>query len=232
LGSTIDGTMLCRIFPTCDVQITPSSVPPAGCPTCQDERQFVGRSVQRWTTLVEMPGRHRNQLLELEPGLLHLQTHPSCGIGQHALLVRAPGGNLVWECVSFLDRETEATLRDLGGLAAMAIGKPRFYAGCVAGSEACSGVPIYLRARDREHLLRPSSAVVHFEGNEVEPPAGLRLLRLGGHIPGSAVLHGAAGAGGRGTRLTGDTVLQNARTAVLRSAERHLGLLDGSWLRG
>ena len=35
---------------------------------------------------------------------------------------------------------------------------------------------------------------------------GVTLVQCGGHFPGSAVLHWAAGAGGRGVLLSGDTI--------------------------
>ena len=38
------------------------------------------------------------------------------------------------------------------------------------------------------------------------PGSGLTLIRCGGHFPGSCVLHWAAGAGGAGALLTGDTI--------------------------
>ena len=40
-------------------------------------------------------------------------------------------------------------------------------------------------------------------GDEKELFGGARLLRLGGHFPGSAVLHWSAGAGGKGVLCTG-----------------------------
>ena len=42
-------------------------------------------------------------------------------------------------------------------------------------------------------------------GDEKELFGGARLLRLGGHFPGSAVLHWSAGAGGKGVLCTGQT---------------------------
>ena len=41
-------------------------------------------------------------------------------------------------------------------------------------------------------------------GDEKELFGGARLLRLGGHFPGSAVLHWSGGAGGKGILCTGD----------------------------
>lgn len=43
-------------------------------------------------------------------------------------------------------------------------------------------------------------------GDEKELFGGARLLRLGGHFPGSAVLHWSAGAGGKGVLCTGQAL--------------------------
>ena len=43
----------------------------------------------------------------------------------------------------------------------------------------------------------------------VSSTPGLVLHQLGGHFPGSAVAHWAAGAAGRGVLLTGDTIFVN-----------------------
>lgn len=47
---------------------------------------------------------------------------------------------------------------------------------------------------------------VQCSGDEKELFGGARLLRLGGHFPGSAVLHWSAGAGGKGVLCTGQTL--------------------------
>ena len=53
--------------------------------------------------------------------------------------------------------------------------------------------------------MRPDPAVRTWTGTlEVLP--GVTLVQCGGHFPGSAVLHWAAGADGRGVILCGDTI--------------------------
>jgi hypothetical protein len=39
------------ICSTCGTQYAPSDKPPAGCPICDDERQYVTPAGQSWTTL-------------------------------------------------------------------------------------------------------------------------------------------------------------------------------------
>ena len=44
--------------------------------------------------------------MSLEPGLNGVETEPKFAIGQRALLVQAPNGNVLWDCVSLIDDAT------------------------------------------------------------------------------------------------------------------------------
>jgi hypothetical protein len=72
---------------TCGTQYPPAAAPPAGCPICLDERQYVGHAGQRWTTMAALAADHRNRVDEVEPGLLGIGTEPAFAIGQRALVV-------------------------------------------------------------------------------------------------------------------------------------------------
>src|SRR5438034_10164657 len=50
------------ICATCGVQFAPGANEPGHCPICQDERQYVGWSRQRWTTLSDLRKTQRNQM--------------------------------------------------------------------------------------------------------------------------------------------------------------------------
>src|SRR4051812_8624325 len=73
---------------TCGTQFAETDEPPANCPICDDERQYVGWEGQRWTTLPEMLGHFKNVIREEEPGLHSIHTEPRIGIVQRAFLVR------------------------------------------------------------------------------------------------------------------------------------------------
>jgi hypothetical protein len=192
---------------TCGVQFAPGDTPPPNCPICDDERQYVGWQGQRWTTLDQMRAQgYRNELREEEPGLTSIGTVPSFAIGQQALLVQTPAGNVLWDCQSYLDDETIAAVRERGGVQAIAISHPHFYGVNIEWSEAFANAPVYIHADDRQWVMRPSANVVLWEGETAEPVAGLTLIRLGGHFDGAAVLHWPGGADGRGTVLCGDTI--------------------------
>jgi glyoxylase-like metal-dependent hydrolase (beta-lactamase superfamily II) len=130
---------------------------------------------------------------------------PSFAIGQRALLVQTPGGNLLWDCIPLLDAEIVDAVRDHGGLAAIAISHPHYYSTMVEWANEFD-VPVYVHHADREWVMRPDARVEVWEGERRELLPGLTLLRLGGHFAGGAVVHWAAGQGGRGALLSGDIV--------------------------
>jgi glyoxylase-like metal-dependent hydrolase (beta-lactamase superfamily II) len=154
----------------------------------------------------ELAVDHRNEVAEEEPGLVGMVTRPKLGIGQRALLVRTPAGNLLWDCLGFVDDASVDLMTELGGVAAVAMSHPHFYGACVAWSERFGNAPIYIHEDDAGWAQRPSDAYRFWPGDDVEPVPGLRLLRLGGHFPGSSVVLWPDGAGGRGALLSSDTV--------------------------
>lgn len=180
--------------------------PPEQCATCEDERQYVGWEGQRWTTLGEMKeAGSGNRFREVEPGLTSIDTRPRFAIGQRALLVQTEHGNFLWDCISYMDEETIEKVQALGGLHGISVSHPHFYGAMVEWSRAFNGAPIYVPKADAQWVMRPDSAMQRYErSHEVWP--GLTLVQCGGHFDGSAALHWAAGAGGRGALLTGDTI--------------------------
>ena len=191
---------------TCGVQYADSVIPPERCPVCEDERQYVGREGQRWTTLKEMQTSHKNQLDVEGPELISISTDPKFAIGQRALHVRASGGNILWDCISLIDDRSVNAIQALGGVSAIAISHPHYYSSMIEWSRALGDVPVYLHAADGEWVMRPYPAIVFWQGDTHELAPGLTLIRCGGHFPGGTVLHWAGGAGGKGALLTGDVI--------------------------
>jgi glyoxylase-like metal-dependent hydrolase (beta-lactamase superfamily II) len=68
------------------------------------------------------------------------------------------------------------------------------------------GVKANLNRKDESWIMRKSSRIHLWSGNELDLLGGLKLIRLGGHFPGSSVLHWPKGAGGKGAILAGDTI--------------------------
>src|SRR5690349_12095747 len=137
--------MPAHICVTCGVAFPSADAPPEHCPISEDEREFINWEGQQWTTVDQMRADgHHNVLRELEPGLTAIQTQPSFAIGQYALLVETPTGNLLWDCLSYIDDATVQAVRERGGLSAIAISHPHFYANNRAWSEAFGDVPVYI----------------------------------------------------------------------------------------
>ncbi|TAK62483.1 MAG: MBL fold metallo-hydrolase [Dehalococcoidia bacterium] len=194
------------ICKTCGVQHRPSPEPPDRCIICDDERQYVGWQGQEWTTLGEMRAQgYANELREHERGLSGIATRPHFAIGQRALLVQTSGGNLLWDCITYVDDETVARVRQLGGIQAIAASHPHFYGSMVEWSLAFGGAPVYVPEADAQWAVRRDSDVRYWSGSREVLP-GLTLIQCGGHFEGSAVAHWPDGAEGRGVLLTGDTI--------------------------
>ena len=191
---------------TCGVQYAESAREPEHCRICEDERQYLGWQGQRWTTLKELQAGHTNRLDVEAPELISLVTEPKFAIGQRALHVRTPDGNVLWDCISLIDDRSVAAIEALGGVSAIAISHPHFYASVVEWSRALGDVPVYLHAADGEWVMRPHPAIVFWQGEAHQLAPGLTLIRLGGHFPGATVLHWDGGAAGSGVILSGDVL--------------------------
>jgi hypothetical protein len=181
---------------TCGVQY---AGPAETCPVCEDPRQYVPPEGQRWTTLEDLCGSHRNALRD-QGGFLGIGTEPKFAIGQRALLVPYGDANLLWDCITLLDDDTAAEIERRGGLAAIAISHPHYYSTMVEWARRFE-CPVYIHEADREWIMRPDDALELWSGETHSLDHGLTLIRCGGHFPGGSVLHRS-----EGDLLTGDIV--------------------------
>jgi hypothetical protein len=205
---------------TCGMQYAESAESPDRCRVCCDERQYIGFQGQQWTTLDALAETHENHVSPEEPGLWSIETRPSFAIGQRALLLQHPEGNILWDCLSLVDQPSVDRVAELGGVSAIAISHPHYYGVCVEWSEAFGSVPVYIHNADAQWVCRPDSCVSFWAGDTLPLVEGVTLVRCGGHFEGSAVLHWAGGADGRGVLLSGDTVKvgwDRASVSVMRS---------------
>jgi glyoxylase-like metal-dependent hydrolase (beta-lactamase superfamily II) len=191
---------------TCGTQYPASEHPPVECPICQDQRQYLGHDGQKWTTIASMQDNgFKNTFREYEPQLTGIGTEPHFAIGQRALLVQSDAGNVLWDCISYLDDETASAVEQRGGIKAIAISHPHFYSSMVAWADRFNA-EIFLPEADRKWVMRPDKRIT-FWSSETHPLSEtVTIVRLGGHFAGSSVLHWKDGAGGKGVLLTGDTI--------------------------
>ena len=149
---------------------------------------------------------HFNAFRQHEPGLIGIGTTPAFAIAQRALLLRTEAGNILWDCISFIDDATVEIVRALGG---------------IAGDRDLASALLFLDGRMEPRLRRRAdlaacrgpalgdaarSAVAFWDGETKELAPGITLIRCGGHFAGGTVLHWAQGAGGNGALLSGDIV--------------------------
>jgi hypothetical protein len=141
----------------------------------------------------------------MEPNVTAILTEPAFGIGQRAFLIQAAGGNVLWDCLSLLDHDTIAQIRQRSGLSCVAISHPHYYTSMVEWADAFD-VPIYLHAADRKWVMRPDARVQFWEGDTLALNDGLVLIRVGGHFEGGTVLYHPQAASGRGALFSGDII--------------------------
>lgn len=192
------------ICETCGTQFAETHVAPERCPICADERQYVGRGGQRWTTHGDLLARHR-QRIEDDDGLLAFGVDPGFAIDQRALLLPTDAGNLLWESVSLVTPEAVEAILARGGVERILISHPHFYSAMGELSDTLGGVPILLHEADREWIQRPHPAIETWSGDALRLSDTVTLIRAGGHFPGSTVLHWAAGPRPGGALFAGDT---------------------------
>jgi glyoxylase-like metal-dependent hydrolase (beta-lactamase superfamily II) len=195
------------ICTTCGVGYAETDAPRETCLICADDRQYVSARGQTWTTLEELLASHVNELRELEPNLIGIGSKPQIAIGERALLIAHPTGGVMWDCTPLITEAALGAIAAKGGVKAIAISHPHFYATMVDWSRALGGVPIYLHEDNRDWVMRPDPAIEFWSGESFEVTEGITLVRTGGHFPGSTVLHWAEGAAGRGALLTGDSIM-------------------------
>ena len=191
------------ICTACGMQYAESAQAPAQCLICEEERQYVPPRGQTWTTSQALRGSHSNTFREYEKGIIGIGSTPAFAIGQRALLIRTPQGNILWDCIATLDDATVSLIEGLGGVHAIAISHPHFYTTMVDWAQAFK-TPIHLHAADKQWIMRNDAAIALWDGETKALWDGVTLIRCGGHFEGGTVLHWAGGAGGRGVVCAGD----------------------------
>ena len=186
---------------TCAVEYPAGETHPEVCPVCEDERQYVPPTGQVWTSLQRLQREGtRVSVRELEPDLFGLSAEPRVGIGQRALLLRTPEGNLLWDPTGYVDEAAAAAVQDLGGAAVVATSHPHMFGAQTSWSRMLGGPPVLVAEADR-HWVQREDPCIQTWSEEQEVLPGVTLVPVGGHFPGSAVVHWD-----RGVVLSGDTV--------------------------
>ena len=174
----MEGMPICA---TCGVQ-----GPGPACPICEDSRQYVPPTGQRWTTQAELQATHRNIFREEEPGVWSIVTEPSFAIGQRAFLIQTPEGNLLWDCITLLDEETISTVNKMGGLRAIAVSHPHYHS-TMSDLARVFDAPLWIHENDTPWVQEPGPR--YWRGSRQTLFGGLTLICSGGHFDGYQVAH-------------------------------------------
>ncbi|GKT47661.1 uncharacterized protein ColSpa_07842 [Colletotrichum spaethianum] len=175
---------------TCGVQFDSHAI--KSCKICDDPRQYVAEDGQWFTTLRELQDSNKYTNVftkdKYNSGVIAIRTEPQVAIGQRAFLLRSPAGNLLWDCITYLDDETVRRIKALGGIAAIVISHPHYFSTALHWAEAFD-CKVYVSVEDGEWLTRRGDAHVLWEGQETELLDGQFLaVKVAGHFPGSSVL--------------------------------------------
>lgn len=205
------------ICETCGVETADAPEAPAECAICSDERQYVGPSGQRWTTMEAILEEH-SVAIEDDAGLLALRIRPPFAIDQRALLIPTDRGNILWECISAVSEEAVAELERRGGVSLIVISHPHFYSAMASWSDALGGAPVLLHESDRQWIQGRPADLQFWNGDVHVLSPDVTLIRSGGHFAGSTMLHWKGGPRAGGALFAGDT-------PQVTADRRHLGFM-------
>lgn len=192
-----------KICTACGTEFPVESKNLETCPICLDERQAVPEKGQTWTSLQELSENHGVIIKELHPLLYELRIIPSFAIGQRALLVITPHGNILWDCIALINEPTIEFIKSKGGLKAIAVSHPHYYTMMNEWAEIFDS-PVYIHQSDEEWIFNRGRQIQLWEGEELIFEEGIKLLRVGGHFPGASILQVPFLSKG-GALLCGDT---------------------------
>lgn len=193
-----------NICATCGTRYRHAKTSADPCPVCNDDRQYIGDNGQEWTSYEQLASSRSIRFSQVQDQLYDLRITPSFAIAQKAHLVLSPSGNILWDCLPFLDAPTVAFIRSLGGLKAIAISHPHYYSLMVEWARAFD-CPVYLHAGDAPWVMDSDERIQLWEGGEKELWDEIKIVHTAGHFPGSTVLH-LPRHGKSGSLLTGDSI--------------------------
>ena len=188
---------------TCATQYAPSDMPPASCPVCEDDRQYVDWNGQQWTTHAELQKQYKLRIGD-DDGLLAIAVDGAFAIPQRLLHLRTDAGHILWESLGLVTDEAVDALRAAGGVDRIVISHPHFYSSMVEWSDALGGVQILLHEADKDWVRRPSDRIKYWRGDLLKLSNDVTLINTAGHFDSSTALHWTKGPRGQ-TLFSGDS---------------------------
>jgi len=126
--------------------------------------------------------------MKINDKVYELEIKPVFAIGQRALLILSDHGNILWDCIPLLNEAAIAFIKSKGGLKAIAFSHPHYYSNMNDWAETfnCS---IYIHHSDDQWIIDKGKHVTLWNGMEKSLWDGIRIINIGGHFPGSSILH-------------------------------------------
>ncbi|EEU36317.1 uncharacterized protein NECHADRAFT_52669 [Fusarium vanettenii 77-13-4] len=189
---TSDDLLICT---NCGTQYAETSNLPE-CRICEDPRQCITPAGQTWTTLKELKAKgHKNafERQENDSKVVEIWTEPKFAIGQGSCFIQTPHGNVMWDCIAFLDQDTVNKINELGGLKFIVISHPHMYTTWADWSRTFK-CPVYVSEPDSIWINRrdaPGAELRIITDKYTELLPGLTTAICGGHFDGSMVMHSA-----------------------------------------
>ncbi|TQS32701.1 hypothetical protein Golomagni_06977 [Golovinomyces magnicellulatus] len=160
------------------------------CVTCGT--QFGIEYDSRPATCRMCDGNYTNEIKQdpIDGRIWSIFSRPQFAIGQRALFIQTEAGNVLWDCITYLDEATIKFIKERGGLKAIAISHPHFYSSHLEWAREFD-CPVYLADEDQEWLNREDTQGkrIFYKGEHIEILPGVNMVKLGGHFPGSSALH-------------------------------------------
>lgn len=193
---------LAKICATCGTKF-PNNYKESFCPICEDDRQYVPLGGQKWTKTKELLKEHHVEIKEVRPNLYEFIIRPSFAIRQRALFVVSESGNVLWDCIPLIDENLVKFIKRKGGLKAIAISHPHYYSNMTEWAELFN-CPIHITGSEKEFVVCGSDKIQYWDGESLPLWDGMEVKRIGGHFPGSSILH-IPDFSEKGAILCGDT---------------------------
>ncbi len=222
----MNSTTQSTICTTCGTKFPHNEKVPELCPICNDDRQFINLKSQSWTTSEDLKKGHAVKISKINKRLHYLTVKPDFAIGQRAFLLLSVSGNILWDCIPLLNDATKAFIHEHGGLKAIAFSHPHFYSNMNEWAEEFD-CPIYIHENDKPWIFNSGPNVQLWSGDEKSLWDDIKLVHVGGHFPGSSMLHIASLSNGR-AMLCGDSLYISRslrHTAVMFSYPNSIPLL-------
>jgi hypothetical protein len=204
-----------KICTACGTQF-PAGEFPELCTICLDDRQYIPEEGQTWTTHDDLIKKNSVRINKINDKLYELEISPRFAIGQRAFLILSDNGNILWDCISLLDEPTIDFIKSKGGLKAIAISHPHYYSNMNNWAETFN-CPIYIHRSDEQWIMDKGKHISLWGGVEKSLWEGIRIINIGGHFPGSGILH-VPFLSQDGTVFCGDTL-------YLSPSKKHLAVM-------